>query len=236
MGTYQEKLSILSEMIGFARVDHSLKRSEYEFLLKVARNLGVPKDTLDGLLKEKSPKVRLKTQAERIVQFHRLILLMNIDHEQHKKEINTMIDTTISEVRSMTNALMPATLEDFGIGPTLKNYVDTIQQSVTLQIDFDDASQGNISNELAINLFRIVQELINNTLKHANASQIKITLSEFDTFISLFYFDDGGGFDMNSIILGSGITNIKERVSIFNGKIDIQTNNGNTIFEIEIPV
>lgn len=159
-----------------------------------------------------------------------------IEKEAHKKEINTMIDTTISEVRSMTNALMPATLEDFGIGPTLKNYVDTIQQSVTLQIDFDDASQGNISNELAINLFRIVQELINNTLKHANASQIKITLSEFDTFISLFYFDDGGGFDMNSIILGSGITNIKERVSIFNGKIDIQTNNGNTIFEIEIPV
>lgn len=90
MGTYKEKLSILSEMIGFARVDHSLKQSEYEFLLKVAQNLEVSKDVFDGLLKEKSPKVRLKTQAERIVQFHRLILLMNVDHEQHKKEINTL--------------------------------------------------------------------------------------------------------------------------------------------------
>jgi len=90
MGTYKEKLSILSEMIGFARVDHSLKQSEYEFLLKVARNLDVSKEVFDGLLKEKSPKVRLKTQAERIVQFHRLILLMNVDQEQHKKEINTL--------------------------------------------------------------------------------------------------------------------------------------------------
>lgn len=90
MGTYSEKLSILSEMISFARVDHSLKRSEYEFLLKVARNLGVTKEVFDGLLNEKSPKVRLKTQAERIVQFHRLILLMNVDDEQHKKEINTL--------------------------------------------------------------------------------------------------------------------------------------------------
>ena len=90
MGTHKEKLSILSEMIAFARVDHSLKRSEYGFLLKVARNLGVSKDIFDSLLKEKSPKVRLKTQAERIVQFHRLILLMNIDHEQHRKEINTL--------------------------------------------------------------------------------------------------------------------------------------------------
>ncbi|AEM69407.1 hypothetical protein Murru_0351 [Allomuricauda ruestringensis DSM 13258] len=90
MGTYKEKLSMLSEMIAFARVDHSLKRSEYDFLLEVARSLGVSKDIFDGLLKEKSPKVRLKTQAERIVQFHRLILLMNIDQEQHKKEINTL--------------------------------------------------------------------------------------------------------------------------------------------------
>ncbi len=90
MGTYEEKLSILSEMIAFARVDHSLKTSEYEFLLKVASNLGVDKETFEGLLKEKSPKIRLKTQAERIVQFHRLLLLMNIDQEQHRKEIDTL--------------------------------------------------------------------------------------------------------------------------------------------------
>lgn len=90
MGTYEEKLSILSEMIAFARVDHSLNQAEYEFLLKVAMNLGVDRPTFDGLLKERSPKVQLKTQGERIVQFHRLLLLMNIDREQHKKEINTL--------------------------------------------------------------------------------------------------------------------------------------------------
>ncbi|MDC6367431.1 MULTISPECIES: TerB family tellurite resistance protein [Flavobacteriaceae] len=90
MSAYQEKLSILSEMIAFARVDQSLKQSEYQFLLKVASNLGIDKSTFEGLLKEKSPKVILKSQAERIVQFHRLLLLMNVDQEQHKKEINTL--------------------------------------------------------------------------------------------------------------------------------------------------
>ena len=90
MGTYQEKLSILTEMIAFARVDHALKDSEYQFLLGVATNLGVDKDTFDGLLNEKSSKVILKSQGERIVQFHRLLLLMNIDQEQHKKEIRTL--------------------------------------------------------------------------------------------------------------------------------------------------
>ena len=90
MGTHKEKLSILSQMIAFARVDHSIKQSEYDFLLQVAHTLGIGKDVFEGLLKEKSPKVRLKTKAERIVQFHRLILLMNIDKEQHRKEIDKL--------------------------------------------------------------------------------------------------------------------------------------------------
>ncbi len=90
MGTYKEKLSILSEMIAFARVDYTLKDSEYQFLRGVASNLGIEEKTFQKLLSEKSPKVTLKSQAERIVQFHRLLLLMNIDQEQHKKEINTL--------------------------------------------------------------------------------------------------------------------------------------------------
>lgn len=90
MGTYEEKLSILSEMIAFARVDHSLKDSEYQFLLGVASNLGINKKTFEALLKQKSPKVTLKSQAERIVQFNRLLLLMNVDQEQHQKEISKL--------------------------------------------------------------------------------------------------------------------------------------------------
>lgn len=90
MSTYEEKLSILSEMIAFARVDHSLKQSELDFLIQVASSLGIDQATFQGLLREKPPKVKLKTQAERIVQFHRLLMLMNIDQEQHKKEVNTL--------------------------------------------------------------------------------------------------------------------------------------------------
>lgn len=77
-------------MIAFARVDESLKESEYQFLVKVASNLGIDKDTFDGLLKKKATKPLLKSQADRIVQFHRLLLLMNIDEEQHEKEINSL--------------------------------------------------------------------------------------------------------------------------------------------------
>ena len=90
MRSDQEKLSILSEMIAFARVDYSMKQSEYRFLLTVAKNLGVDKETVKSLLRKKSPKVVLKSQADRIVQFHRLLLLMNIDQEQHSLEIERL--------------------------------------------------------------------------------------------------------------------------------------------------
>nr|WP_299346689.1 TerB family tellurite resistance protein [Allomuricauda sp.] len=90
MDTKQEKLDILSQMIAFARIDYSLKVSEYEFLVGVAENLGIDKDSFDSLLKKKATKPVLKSQAERIVQFHRLVLLMNVDQEQHEKEIHTL--------------------------------------------------------------------------------------------------------------------------------------------------
>jgi len=92
MGSFEEKLSILSQMIAFAQVDHSIKASEYGFLLEVASQLGVDRETFEGLLRERSKTVPLKSQGERIVQFHRLLLLMNIDREQHQKELDALFN------------------------------------------------------------------------------------------------------------------------------------------------
>lgn len=90
MNSYQDKLSILSELIAFARVDYRLKEDEYDFLLSVANLMKVKKTSLDALLKNTIEISTPKTQLDRIVQFHRLLLLMNIDNEQHKKEVEKL--------------------------------------------------------------------------------------------------------------------------------------------------
>lgn len=162
-----------------------------------------------------------------------------VKNEEKKAEMKKIVDDTIAEIRLMSNALMPASIDDFGIGVTLTNFIESLKKSTTVNIEYEDLTQqenSNITNHQAINLFRISQELINNSLKHSNAQNIRITLSEFDEFISLFYFDDGIGFDINTVKLGLGITNIKERVEICNGTITINANPGNTTFEIELPV
>lgn len=90
MNTYEEKLSILSELITFAMADDVVKVSEYKFLLDIALQLGIDKDTFDSLFHKKAEKVILRPQSERIVQFHRLLLLMNVDREQHDTELRRL--------------------------------------------------------------------------------------------------------------------------------------------------
>ena len=85
-----EKLGILAQMISFAKVDNEIKDSEYDFLLGVAKQLEVDKETFDSLFHKKVEKVLLKSEAERILQFHRLVLLMNVDREQRLVEIEQL--------------------------------------------------------------------------------------------------------------------------------------------------
>ena len=91
MSSYEEKLSILSEMIALAKADHVISDAEFYFLQSVAEQLGVNQDDFESLFETKVKKIVPKTQAERILQFHRLVLLMNVD-EQHELEVAKLHD------------------------------------------------------------------------------------------------------------------------------------------------
>lgn len=162
-----------------------------------------------------------------------------VEDEEKKTEMKIILDDTISEIRLMSNALMPSTIDDFGIGVTLTNFVENVNKATTVNIKYEDLTKQEnsaITNHQAINLFRMCQELINNALKHSKAGNIRITLSEFDDFVSLFYFDDGEGFAIEKVKLGSGIINIRERVEICKGEVTINSSKRNTTFEIELPI
>ncbi|WP_010135119.1 sensor histidine kinase [Ochrovirga pacifica] len=164
----------------------------------------------------------------------------NMQIEPTKKgEMKEIIDHTISEVRSMTYALMPPSLIDFGVGETLKTFVKLIRNTTQIDIEFDNSikeEHSKITTNIGISIFRICQELINNTVKHAQAEKIRISITEFDEYLSIFYFDDGKGYNPETVQLGSGLTNIKERVEIFDGLIYFDSEAQNSTVEIEIPL
>lgn len=130
MSTFEEKLSILSEMIAFARVDNSVKTEEYNFLLNVANQLGIDKQTFDSLFDKTALPVFLKSEAERILQFHRLVLLMNIDRSDTSLEV--------------------ALLHNIGLGMGLPP--SAIEQVLTIMHKYPDKI---IPPEILINIFKI---------------------------------------------------------------------------------
>ncbi|AUC80694.1 hypothetical protein [Lacinutrix sp. Bg11-31] len=81
-----EKLSLLSEMIAFAKADKNLKRLEYNFLLGISKQLNVSREDFDYLIEHPINYENLKSHSERIVQFHRLVLLTHIDKERTRSE------------------------------------------------------------------------------------------------------------------------------------------------------
>src|SRR5690554_7729420 len=81
-----EKLSLLSEMISFAKSENDLKPIEYSFLLAIAKQLEISREDFDYLLEYPINYFPLKSHSERIVEFHRLVLLMNISEEHRHKE------------------------------------------------------------------------------------------------------------------------------------------------------
>lgn len=86
MNTYQEKLSLLSEMIAFAKIDGQVHEREFQFLTIVAQQLRVEKDVFESLFNEPSDKAILKSEHQRILQFYRLALLMQADGVLHDNE------------------------------------------------------------------------------------------------------------------------------------------------------
>src|SRR6476620_9850866 len=86
MNTYEQKLSLLSEMIEFAKVDGELHDRELEFLALVAKELNVEKPVFISLFRQNSDKKIIKSEAQRIHQFYRLALLMHADGNLHEKE------------------------------------------------------------------------------------------------------------------------------------------------------
>lgn len=157
---------------------------------------------------------------------------------QDKKKISTLVDETISEIRRMTYNLMPSVLVDFGVGKALASFIELIKKSSGIEIVYEDGTFGNagkLTIDLDICIFRVCQELINNSLKHSNAKKITISLTEFSDKISVYFVDDGVGFNLERVKPGSGLKNIKERIDVFNGYLNIISGENGTAVEVEIP-
>lgn len=155
-------------------------------------------------------------------------------------EVQDLFANAISEVRSISNNLMPAVLNEFGLVDALKNLFREINASTGIEITFNH-KQFSLQVEDKINtyLYRICQEALNNIIKHSDATKAIIDLKTTKNNVNLSIQDNGVGFNYmdNRKLCGNGISNMKERVQLLNGNIEIISNKGKgTKISLTIPL
>lgn len=126
--------------------------------------------------------------------------------------------------------MMPEALVKFGLDTALKDFCFDINQSGALQLTYQSFGLENatIESSTAITIYRIVQELINNTLKHASASTAIVQVTKSDSHLSVTVEDNGKGFETALLNQSKGIgwSNIQNRVDFLKGKLDVQSQPG----------
>ncbi len=158
-------------------------------------------------------------------------------------EINSfkkMVRSALYEVRRIIYDLRPMALDDLGLVPTLRKYLRTIEEYHNhSQIQFENIGlELRLPPKYEVALFRMIQESVQNALKHANARQIKVRLEISHTAVSVSIKDNGVGFDLNQKKPESfGIIGMKERVELLNGEItfDSKIGKGTSVF-IRVPL
>ncbi|PNW29158.1 tetratricopeptide repeat-containing sensor histidine kinase [Formosa algae] len=164
--------------------------------------------------------------------------------EQHNndfqsKRIATAISNACVDVRSLSHQLHPLSFSKIGFTSFLNDFIDQITQKSTIQIQtffFPEEEIDQLPEVLLADAYRIVQELINNILKHAEATHVDVQLTRHEDHLNIVVNDDGKGFQKNKK-QGIGLRNIKERLQKVQGSIEIDSSPGRgTSITIDIPI
>jgi PAS domain S-box-containing protein len=147
------------------------------------------------------------------------------------KGMSTLLDQTIQSVRRIATSLRPTILDDLGLIPALEWQAQEFQGRTGVQCQMTTASDMTntaLEGERATALFRIVQELLTNVMRHAEASKVNLDLRQKDNFVVLTIQDNGRGISKLEIEQGTslGLLGIKERIAPFGGKLQIHGETG----------
>jgi signal transduction histidine kinase len=140
-----------------------------------------------------------------------------------------ILEDALTTVKEISNKLSPRLLINYGLTSAVQSFVDKLEETSAITIDFRSNTARRFTNEIEVTLYRVLIECINNTMKHAGASNIWITIVDSGNQIRLEYSDDGSGFNMAEVLSeqkGLGLFNLQNRIQTIGGKISLSSEPG----------
>ena len=218
--TYKQKQVLQHRRISELETEKQLMATEAVLKGEEQERTRLAKDLHDGLGGMLSGiKYSFNTMKENLV--------MTPENHQAFARSMDMLDSSIKEMRRVAHNMMPESLVRFGLDTALADFCNDINRSGALQITYQSMGLENaaIDHTVSITIYRIVQELINNTMKHAGARTAIIQISKTDNQLAVTVEDDGKGFDTSVLSRPSGIgwSNIQSRIEFLKGKLDVRS-------------
>jgi two-component system sensor histidine kinase UhpB len=175
------------------------------------------------------------------------VLEESIESPEARERIDdtrALAHSTLRAIRNLSIDLRPSALDDLGLLPALRWYVKEYQKKCSIQVEFHSTGlKERLPAEMETALYRIVQECLTNTARHANARKVRITLKETDDAIQATIIDDGQGFDYGALLKnpgegrGLGLAGMQERAVLLNGSLQIDSEPGKgTKVVVNIPL
>lgn len=156
------------------------------------------------------------------------------------RNLKVMVRNALYEVRRIIYDLRPMALDDLGLVPTLRKYLQTTEDyNHGIQMTFINlGEEKRLPSDMEVALFRLVQESIQNALKHAEPKSIQVKLSMTKEMVIVMVRDDGIGFDSDVQKAGSfGLMGMKERVELLEGEMTIDSHQGiGTLVSVKVPL
>jgi signal transduction histidine kinase len=163
-----------------------------------------------------------------------LMLSHQLEVEEEKNMLRTMkelLDEAIQSAKEIANNIRPNVLSNFGLIDSLNSFFNKINNTGTININFESSEfENQLEQNTELILYRVINELVNNTIKHAAASCINIKLSNAHSSLQIYYDDNGKGFDLKEALNkgeeSMGLKNITSRVQSIGGNCEFDTKIG----------
>lgn len=158
------------------------------------------------------------------------------DKEAIARKISDVSKMAATETRKISHQLHSGVLEYFGLKSALMDLKETVSGTRDIQMQVEFKEEVEMPSEKAINLYRICQELVNNSMKHANATILNFNVTASNDALVIDYQDNGIGFDLEKVKKGLGIQGIHTRLQPYNGILDINSDHRGSNFRITLPI
>lgn len=153
-----------------------------------------------------------------------IIKVINSDVQRAKLELencNNILKESIDELRNIIFDLRPISLDVLGFEDTFINYISKLSSKTDMIVTYDYRADINqMDSILLINLIRIIQELCNNSIKHSKGTKLEVRIASDKQYVTVDVIDDGIGFDSDSKVTGFGLSMIRDRLSVYDGKFE----------------